>query len=51
MTSAQRIYPSLFGSLPYLPKEQNAWDFLISNLPEGSLSSSEAFGVDVLTVS
>ncbi|EGG05347.1 uncharacterized protein MELLADRAFT_88020 [Melampsora larici-populina 98AG31] len=49
MTSAQRIYPSLFGSLPYLPKEQNAWDFLISNLPEGSLSSSEAFGVDVLT--
>lgn len=49
MTSDQRIYPSLFGSLPCLPKEQNAWDFLLSNLPEGSLSSSEAFGVDVLT--
>ncbi|KAH9818886.1 hypothetical protein DFH28DRAFT_93917 [Melampsora americana] len=47
--SAQRIYPSLFGSLPHFSKEQNAWDFLLSNLPEGSLSSTEAFDVDVPT--
>ncbi|KAG0146080.1 hypothetical protein CROQUDRAFT_93126 [Cronartium quercuum f. sp. fusiforme G11] len=47
MTSTYCIYPSLFGSLPSMSDEHNAWDFLVSKLSPESLSSTEPFNVDV----